>query len=283
MAVLAARQHGMVDARQLLAFMSQDQVDYRVRTGRLHRKWPGVYAVGHPTVSRLGQWIGGVLACGGPGNAALSHLSAAALLGLWPDEWPPVEVSLLRRTGRRSRPGLGIHRPRTLTEADLIARHGIPVTGHMRTLEDIAARVPTWALYRAMEAARKQGQLDLLRAARTPALRAVLSLHHPKSNLTRSDAEAMFVSFCAQHGLPIPALNQLIAGYEADAVFEKHRVIVEIDSAEWHDNPGAYRKDRRRGVAHRAAGYVVVRVDVEQMIAEPHAVLAAVRSALRRA
>ena len=46
---LIARQHGVVAHRQLLALgMHPQAVKRRARSGRLHRLWQGVYAVGRP-------------------------------------------------------------------------------------------------------------------------------------------------------------------------------------------------------------------------------------------
>jgi very-short-patch-repair endonuclease len=277
-AALAAEQHRVVERGQLLEFIGEDAIEYRLRVGRLHLQWPGVYSVASRELTRKGQWLAAVLHCGRT-NCALSHLSAAALLGLLPDDWPPAEVSLLDRNGRKSKPGLGVHRPRTLGRDDVVHREGIPVTGHMRTLEDIRRRVPEWALLRAVEVVRKQGHLDLERAVRTPALRAIMALLDPTSRPTRSEAEAMFLLFCRDHGIPLPIRNREVAGYEADAIWPHDKVIVELDSREWHDSPGAFTKDRRRGIAHRKAGYEVIRVLVEQMLDEPGDVAAAISSA----
>lgn len=172
-----------------------------------------------------------------------------------------------------------MHRSRR--QIDSIERDGIPVTSHMRTLEDIARRVPRWALLRAVEAARGQGRLDLTRAARVPAIREVLCLHREGSNPTRSDAEAMFLTFLADHRIPIPLRNVKIAAYEADAVWFQERVIVELDGREFHDGELPFEADRRRGVAHRAAGYEVIRVSYRLLVDEPEDVAAAIRSALR--
>jgi hypothetical protein len=47
------------------AGMSRDSVMRRVRGGRFHRVFRGVYAVGHAGLGNEGRWIAAVLACGG--------------------------------------------------------------------------------------------------------------------------------------------------------------------------------------------------------------------------
>src|SRR3954447_3268740 len=80
-AALARRQHGVVALAQFLALgMSESAVRKRVATGRLHRVHRGVFAVGHPVVTREGHWMAATLACGP--EAVLSHRSAAALWDL---------------------------------------------------------------------------------------------------------------------------------------------------------------------------------------------------------
>src|SRR5512144_905660 len=75
---VAERQHGVVARWQLVeAGVGSNAVDNCLRSGRLHRLHPGVYAVGHRVVSREGRWMAAVLACGD--GAVLSHRSAAAL------------------------------------------------------------------------------------------------------------------------------------------------------------------------------------------------------------
>src|SRR3954463_5081104 len=69
---LAERQHGVVCRAQLAAIgLTLDAVEGRLRREQLHRIHQGVYAVGHPVVSRRGRWMAAVLAAG-PG-AVLSH------------------------------------------------------------------------------------------------------------------------------------------------------------------------------------------------------------------
>lgn len=54
-----------------------DSISYRLKTGRLHRVYPGVYAVRYPRTSPAHRAAAAVLACGA--QAVLSHSSAAAL------------------------------------------------------------------------------------------------------------------------------------------------------------------------------------------------------------
>ena len=81
-AVVAARQHGIVTVRQLAAAgIGRSAVSHRVREGRLVRRHRGVYQVG-PLLAPLGAEMAAVLACGP--RAALSHHSAAAIWGFRP-------------------------------------------------------------------------------------------------------------------------------------------------------------------------------------------------------
>jgi len=80
----AARQHGVVSHAQLLdAGVWAAGVKHRVAAGWLHRVHRGVFAVGHPALTKHGRWAAATLACG-PGSV-LSHRSAAALWGIGRD------------------------------------------------------------------------------------------------------------------------------------------------------------------------------------------------------
>src|SRR4051794_5319394 len=75
---LAARQHWVVARRQLLILgFTPQAILHRLREGRLHPLFRGVYAVGRPGPTQFGWWMAAVLACGD--RAMLSHASAAAL------------------------------------------------------------------------------------------------------------------------------------------------------------------------------------------------------------
>lgn len=69
---LARRQHGVVSHADLrrIGFSAQS-IKHRIASGRLHRVYRGVYAVGRPQLTREGRWMAAVLACGD--DATLSH------------------------------------------------------------------------------------------------------------------------------------------------------------------------------------------------------------------
>src|SRR5215213_2508555 len=80
-AALGERQHRVVDVHQLGALgLRPNTVRARAAAGRLVRQYRGVYALGPGRLTKRGQWLAAVMACGE--GALLSHRSAAALHGL---------------------------------------------------------------------------------------------------------------------------------------------------------------------------------------------------------
>jgi very-short-patch-repair endonuclease len=135
-AEIARNQHGVISFAQLIgAGPSPPSIDRRVKAGRLHRLYRGVYAVGHTNLSWKGRCMAAVLACG-PG-AVLSHASAAHLWSLSPTSPPFFDVTVPSTAGRAKRKGIVLHRSTTLTEADTTRRDNIPVTTLARTKEDM--------------------------------------------------------------------------------------------------------------------------------------------------
>src|SRR5215208_4388727 len=91
---LVRGQHGVVARWQLLELgYGAQAIKHRAGTGRLHPLWRGVYAICPPAMlAREGWWIGAVLTCGQ--EAALSHMSAAALWGIAVSTARPIHVSI---------------------------------------------------------------------------------------------------------------------------------------------------------------------------------------------
>ncbi|MEA2320621.1 MAG: hypothetical protein QOD81_471 [Solirubrobacteraceae bacterium] len=285
---LATRQYGVVSRPQLRALGLTDRaIARRLGAGRLHRIHRGVYAVGHPVLSRHGRWLAAVLACG-PG-AALSHTSAGALWQVRRSAATKIDVTVASLNGR-ARPGLRIHRSRSLPANETTLHDGIPVTTLARTLLDLAAGLPRRQLERALEQAEI---LRLLDAASidaicrvhpnhrgTTKLRAALAGYDPAGALTKSDLEKRMLALCRAHALPPPLVNSIAAGLEVDFLFPDQRLVVETDGWAYHRTRAAFERDRRRDATLARAGHRVLRFTDRQVEREPQTVAETIAAAL---
>jgi len=292
LAALAERQWGVVSLAQLRDLgLGRGAVRHRAAVGRLHRLYPGVYAVGHRFLGREARALAAVMACG-PG-AVLSHASAAAHWDLRPTDAAAVDV-----TGARSRkgvPGVRLHRPRSLDAQDATTHRGIPVTSVARTLLDVAGRVEAHQLERALAQAERL-QLYDRRAiedvlARANGHRGIGSLRRAigaEPAFTRSDLEARFLRLVRDAGLPAPAVNAVVQApdhprLEVDFLWARERLIVETDGYETHRTRAAFEGDRRRDAALVAAGYAVLRFTWRELAGRPATVVARVTAGCCRA
>lgn len=194
----------MITRRQLHGLGFTDEaIDHRIRTGRLHPAYRGVYAVGRPELTRYGRWMAATLACGTSG--ALSHGSAAALWGIG-SERGGVEISVPHGTFRRQ-PGIRLHRRAHL---ETTTHHRIPVTTPTATIIDLASYLPRNETEHAINEAtdRKLTDPDLLRAAvhDAPPAPGVAKLRKTLDILTfvltRSELERLFLPIATRAGLP---------------------------------------------------------------------------------
>ena len=280
---LVRRQHGVITLAQLFELgFTYEAVRQRVATGRLHRRYRGVYAVGRPELTRCGEWMAATLACGA--NAALSHASAAALWGIVPDRGEPIEVSL---AGDRRPHGVEVHRRRSFEAS----RHeGIPVTTPICTIVDLAPRLSRKRFERMVGQAdidEVTNPEDLRRAldsmGRRPGVRVTrLRLDRRTFRLTRSELERILIPIALRAGLPMPLTRQVVNGFEVDFDWPDLRLIVESDGLRYHRTPGQQSVDRVRGNVHIAAGFTHLRFSDEQIAFEPEYVEATLRAVAER-
>lgn len=288
LAGLAERQHGVVSRGQLTALgLGGGAIKLRLQLGQLHGIHRGVYSLGRRRVDMRGNWLAAVLACGD--GAVLSHRSAAALWGLMRPRWSPVDV-----TSRHGRPGerkgIRLHRS-SLDESERAAEAGVPVTSVARTLLDIAEVVDAERLRHAFEEADRLKLLRLLELERVcaragrrkglPALRRLISAAQaPPAG--RSPLENRFAEFYGRHlaDLPEPLANVSILGYEVDAYWPSHRLMIEMDSWEHHSHRAAFEHDRARDAAMQAAGYRVIHLTHRQLETEASRIATQIRSLL---
>ena len=259
---LAAEQDGVAHLRHLRsAGLSARAVHRWAKAGRLYRLHRAVYAIGRPDVPPRGRLRAAVLAVDG---SRLTHRSGAALWGFMEQGEEPVEVTV--PGAARSRPGIRVHAT-DLAPEDITHRFGIPVTNPHRTILDLAATLPPRELGRAL------GQAEVMRLVSHPRLRAELARHPRRRGTpalaaliargpapTRSHLEDRVVEFLHAHGFTGFATNARVAGFEVDAYFPAHRLVVEADSREFHDTPLTRARDVEKQAVLEAAGYRVLRL-----------------------
>jgi very-short-patch-repair endonuclease len=61
----------------------------------------------------------------------------------------------------------------------------------------------------------------------------------------------------------------LVEGYEVDAYWPEHKLVVELDSWEFHRGRTAFERDRERDAVLQAAGYRVVRITWRRLTEHP--------------
>jgi very-short-patch-repair endonuclease len=207
----------------------------------------------------------------GPG-VVLSHESAGYLWGMLRSRRPSPaglgEPSHVIVPGNaRRRPGIVIHRSRTLTESQTTRHRGIPVTTTSRTLADLRRTLPRKQFAAALR------QAEFLRLPVDPGL---------DPDGTRSDMEADFLAICRRHRLPKPEVNFRIDAFDVDFVWPDRRLAVEVDGWDTHRTRTSFEEDRARDVKLTLLGYDVIRFTWHQLTDAPGEVAAALRELLRK-
>ena len=206
----------------------------------------------------------------------LSHWSAAELWEFLPFRRAFIDV--VSATRNRKRKGIICHEGANL-DPDRTKRHGIPVTSPSRTLLDIAPVATPKQLAEAIEAAERSRWLNpremrklIARNPKRPgikALKAALAAYDPIMRRTRSALERNFIRECKRLNVPKPISNEIVEGLEVDMFWPDAKVIVELDSWEFHKTKAAFERDRRRDAWLERRGYRVLRVTYDWLAADP--------------
>jgi hypothetical protein len=267
----AADSYGVLSLDELKECgLDEDAVARRVDRGRLHRIHRGVYAVGHPGLTREGRWLAAVKACGE--GALLCRHAAGMHYGFitFEDHDPQVLAE-----GPRRVKGVRPYVTRDLHELDRWRHRGIPVTTPERTLLDLAATLPDIALRRAMSRAQslrlthpRRLAAILDRTNSRPGRKRYARVLAARPPATRSELEDRVHDLIIAAGFAPPDVNEPlhIAGRRLlpDFRWPEQRLIVEADGRRWHDNPQARADDAERQALLEAHGERVIRVDWRQ-------------------
>jgi len=268
--------------------MGSGAISVRLERGQLHELHRGVYVVGFRRISQRGRWMAAVLASG-PG-AVLGHRSAARLWRLLPPKAERIAVTATARQVRRE--GIEAHRSR-LRKDEWLEYDGIPVTSPFRTIFDLGAVVGMRELERAFHEAEAREVTDqvslpmLLERYRgrrgSKNLQVLLQARAP-IGITRNDFEEAFVTLVDRVGLRRPRMNADLAMrgrfFEIDALWERERVAVELDSRGIHGTRKKFESDRLRDRILVAEGWRTMRITWRQLQEEPDEIAVDLRAAL---
>ena len=279
---LLARQDGLITAVQAVRYgLPERTLRRRVRDEGWERLAPRVYlAGGHALTDRarvrsVGLWAGERATISGPA-AAWWH----GMLSKAPAE---IEVTVPRRLGLRSRPGIRVRR-RDLAAVDLVSAGDIRSTGRPLTALETAAAVPEGsvfldralqrhvrfdAVYRAY--CRNLGSHGAARSARLLAAAA---------DRADSAAERLLLSILRTAGITGWELGRPFGPWTIDVAFPAAMVAVEVDGWAWHMDVDRFRADRHKGNALVRARWDLLRFTWHDLTARPGHVVAEIRAAL---
>lgn len=271
---IATRARGIVTVSELIGLgIPQQTISVWARSGILHRIHVGVFSIVPRSMLTLeGRWVAAVKAAG-PG-AALCNESAAQLAWLIPRDLDMGIHVLVPDRCRRRIPGIKVHRPRNIAAGDIRVRGGIRATTIERTIWDLAYSAKPALVRDAFELADGHDRLD--RASLAGRLReypgrrgsklisALLSENSVPLVTVRSWLEELFGRICTRFGLPHPAINVPLLGYEADFLWEGAKFVVEADGGH-HMKRTQRDADNARDIALQRAGYIVRRYSSRDM------------------
>lgn len=277
---IAAKQHGVVGRRQLIrAGVTNEQIKWRLRTGRLHEIHRGVHLVGHSVPPHLASEQAALLACGE--RSVLSHRSAANLWALLP--YPASATAWVTIPPERSagRPGIKIKRA-VLAKRDIRMRHGLRLTSPPRTILDLSPLLSAEDLESLVAEAQFRGlasEAELRAQLRgnegrrgVAKLRRVIDIPGgPKR--TRSEGERAMLRLLRRAGIGGFETNSRIHGYEVDFLWRELGVVVELDGWDGHSSRIAFERDRLKWARLSAHGLTVVPVTGRQLGDDPSGVI----------
>jgi len=288
-AEVAARQKTLVTSVQLAQCgLDKDAVAYRVHSGRLHPVFHGVYSVGCGELPPLALELAALLACGK--KSFISHRSAAFVWGLRATPPASVEVTVVGRCCA-SRSGIRVHRIQAIRRDEFRQHLGLWVSSPARAVLEVAAGaadeladvVDRGVAGRVFTPRELEVVLARHRGRRGAARLAEILGDESAMTITRSRAEKAFRKLIRDARLPPPEVNQRLGRYEPDFMWREQRLIVELDSYQFHAGPAGFQNDHEKDLVYRDAGFDVLRPTRNHVIHEPARVLVSVVRALERA
>jgi hypothetical protein len=225
-------------------------------------------------------------------GAVLSHTSAAALDRLPGFTIDPLVVTIPR--GRRSLERVRVEQSLALPPHHRRQVDNIPCTSMARTLFDLCGDVRAGRAERALDTALSRRAvtlpacwrvfIDLAEHGRagTVVMRRFLMERQHAYVPPASELEARFVALANAEGLPAPERQVNLGDPDSwigrvDFVFRSVSLVVEVDSAEFHDGLLDRRSDAERDRRLEVDGWTVVRFRWRDVVDHPESVAKALR------
>jgi very-short-patch-repair endonuclease len=298
LSAVAARQLGVFSRRDAaLAGASASQLRRLVARGVVERIAPAVFRFSASNRSWHQRVLAAVLD-GGP-ECLASHRTAAALHAFDGFRADVIEVLVPMSVFHRRKEVI-VHHTRTLPPMDRDQVGAIPVTSKERTLIDLGAVAPADIVEEAFDGAERDRAVRRGRVeARYWALRApgrngigamtqVLDGRLAVDDVPRSVLERRMLRLLERARLPTPEVGHRVGlssstAYILDFAYPRERLGIEVDGHGTHATRRARAADNVRMNALENAGWSIRRFTYEQVTADPLAVAATVRAALKAA
>ena len=262
---LAERQFGAIcrAASSCESASRRSAVDSWLRSGRLHPRYPGVYAYGRPGLGRGG----GAVRRPSSMRAAERPSAASPRSGGWNCsaqrprnihvDAPGRARSLARRPhppprAHRARPGTATSPSSRCPEALLAATEHL--TPQLPPPGPRPRRVPP-SSSTSPRCTPRSGRADRVAA---PSARA-LAAHLPQLARCESPLEIDFVLLCERFRLSAARAERRIGRWRPDMLWRDRRLIVELDGKDAHSTPAQLAADERREAELERLGFTVVR------------------------
>jgi very-short-patch-repair endonuclease len=213
-----------------------------------------------------------------PPGSAFAGPTAAWLLGLPLDPLNPIDVIVPVTSGVRSRAGLNV-RHCTLEQAAVVISKGLAGTSIVRTLRDLALRLPRVETLVAIDAALCAGLIDRSTITAPRRLRTVAVHAEP----AESPMETRLRWLLIKAGLPKPEVQTELRDSDgrfigrADLYYPTARLVIEYDGANHRDR---LVEDNRRQNALISAGYKVLRFTAADIHQQPGVITSRIRQAI---
>ena len=224
-----------------------------------------------------------------PAGAAFAGRTAAWLHGLDLPPCDPIEVVAPPAVGISGRVGVLVRR-QAIDEGDVVIRRGLRATSILRTLTDLAWRLPLVDGVAAADMALHAGLLTLddLRERAialnqrkgVKRLRRVIELAEPA---TESPMETRLRLILMLAGLPRPEVQWPLIGdggrflARADLFYPEKRLVIEFDGS---THKASLVEDNRRQNRLISAGCSILRFTTNDVLGSPESVIKQVRQAL---